>query len=760
MRYYSSSSDFYYDTTASTLNYYIAVNGETIYNGKAVKSPSKDAISIDVGKRVRDYIRISMPDFSDYDGVVVPHPEAMLVFNLFNLDSGELLEQYNVRLDDTKEWSGEEGCLSEPINTHADPRQKIFYGHSSSGDTSVDVDSYVPNPKIVFDSPFSFGWESGVTTICYTANTDFTLSSYSGGWFSVTQAKADEFTGCLTFTYSENSGDSRNGNVCMEAEDGVQCFPVVQQEKVTEYYFNLLTPSYQVIGSGSTYYTIEWDTNYESVKYSYNSASTITTTSSSLTLSFPENDTDEDITRSVVFYDSNLTQLATAVWKQEHKASEYYFNFLTPDGQYVAASDTAYTITWDTNYPSVVYVFNGNRTTTSSSGATLTFPANTSSADTIPYSVSVYTTGNTLLGTLTWSQQVDLGPYGNEYFTLRIASDGKIGWRGGTSTSITIYDYTILCSKNGGSWARISADGQPGGVYFIDVVSGDTLQFKEERETYDATGFGVSGNMFSGSTAVYDVEGNIMSLFYGDDFRGYTEFKESDKRTTISKCFWSEPVRHAGNLILPSAKVPLSAYYGMFTYCHNLLEGPVILGTSFEVSACERMFEDCSSITTTPEIKATGTLGDGAFRRAFKDCSSLEEFVGDLSGTQEGTEVFARMFEGCTSLTTPPLLPQTTLNEGSYESMFRNCSSLTTAPVLPAPYIPNNAYWLMFSGCGNLSSVTCYATSMYGNGDTTGSTSKWLYNVSANGTFTKKSGSNIWTSGWDGIPVGWNVIEE
>lgn len=141
MRYYSSSSDFYYDTTASTLNYYIAVNGETIYNGKAVKSPSKDAISINVGKRVRDYIRISMPDFSDYDGVVVPHPEAMLVFNLFNLDSGELLEQYNVRLDDTKEWSGEEGCLSEPINTHADPRQKIFYGGSYSSAYPVDITS-------------------------------------------------------------------------------------------------------------------------------------------------------------------------------------------------------------------------------------------------------------------------------------------------------------------------------------------------------------------------------------------------------------------------------------------------------------------------------------------------------------------------------------------------------------------------------------------------------------------------------------------
>lgn len=162
MRYYSSSSDFYYDTTASTLNYYITVNGETIYNGKAVKSPSKDVISIDVGKRVRDYIRINMPDFRDYDGVVVPHPEAMLVFNLYDSQSGGVLEQYNVRIDDTKEWSGEEGCLSEPINTHADPRQKIFYGYGSNTGKDIDID-VSEEPCSCAEQPLTFDIISGGT---------------------------------------------------------------------------------------------------------------------------------------------------------------------------------------------------------------------------------------------------------------------------------------------------------------------------------------------------------------------------------------------------------------------------------------------------------------------------------------------------------------------------------------------------------------------------------------------------------------------
>lgn len=135
MRYYSSSVDFYYETTASTLNYYISVNGETIYSGKAVASPSSGKISINVGKRVRDYLQIALPpDFWLYEGVIVPHPEALLVFGIYNNDSGALLEQYEVKLDYVKSWNGTFGVMNEPINGHATMLQKIFItSYNSAG---------------------------------------------------------------------------------------------------------------------------------------------------------------------------------------------------------------------------------------------------------------------------------------------------------------------------------------------------------------------------------------------------------------------------------------------------------------------------------------------------------------------------------------------------------------------------------------------------------------------------------------------------
>jgi len=67
-----------------------------------------------------------------------------------------------------------------------------------------------------------------------------------------------------------------------------------------------------------------------------------------------------------------------------------------------------------------------------------------------------------------------------------------------------------------------------------------------------------------------------------------------------------------------------------------------------------------------------------------------------------GKECFFRMFKECTSLTTPPELPATTLKEYCYGYLFHNCSSLLVAPELPAS-ISKSCYHGMFDGCTSLS---------------------------------------------------------
>ena len=78
----------------------------------------------------------------------------------------------------------------------------------------------------------------------------------------------------------------------------------------------------------------------------------------------------------------------------------------------------------------------------------------------------------------------------------------------------------------------------------------------------------------------------------------------------------------------------------------------------------------------------------------------LCDILGDeVAPTSLETYAYARMFQNCTSLTTAPELPATTLGERCYYSMFQDCTSLTTAPELPATTLQSQCYESMFEGC-------------------------------------------------------------
>lgn len=91
-----------------------------------------------------------------------------------------------------------------------------------------------------------------------------------------------------------------------------------------------------------------------------------------------------------------------------------------------------------------------------------------------------------------------------------------------------------------------------------------------------------------------------------------------------------------------------------------------------------------------------------------------------------------------------------------YRSMFYGQKKLTEAPVLRAASLSQQCYYEMFNKCSSLNYVKCLATSGIGSND---STTNWLSQVAANGTFVKKAGVS-WPTGNNGIPSGWTVVEE
>ena len=366
-----------------------------------------------------------------------------------------------------------------------------------------------------------------------------------------------------------------------------------------------------------------------------------------------------------------------------------------------------------------------------------------------------------------YPQDVKETGYSKEPLTFKILSYGTINWTA-SNTGIT---KTIEYKVNGGKWASITSNtGETAPT--INVVEGDKIQFRGNNAQY-STSFSLF-NSFGGS-ALFEVEGNIMSLIYGDDFKNKLTINNYAFASLFKGC---TKLVSAENLILPATTLANYCYSDMFNSCSSLTAAPELPATNLANKCYQQMFNGCTSLITAPELPAT-TLADRCYYRMFQGCTSLTT-VPELPATTMATYCYGRMFQGCTSLTTVPsnLLPATTLAKNCYSNMFQgctllaqipelpattltqycyfnmfsDCTSLTTAPVLPATTLASSCYAGMFNSCTSLNYIKCLATDI----SATDCTFVWVTDVAETGTFVKKQGIN-WAEGISGIPNGWAI---
>ena len=299
--------------------------------------------------------------------------------------------------------------------------------------------------------------------------------------------------------------------------------------------------------------------------------------------------------------------------------------------------------------------------------------------------------GFTATGNVTVYQEAATSDFSKEPLTFNILSAGTINWTASDASIAKTIDYKL----NNGVWTSITSN-TSSSAPTINVVKGDKIQFRGNNTQYatDTSNY----NSFSGSTASFKVEGNIMSLIYGDNFKN---------NSTINDY----------------------AFLGLFRECASLVSAEnLILPATTLADYCYRsMFEGCTSLTSAPTLPAT-TLASSCY---------------------------GIMFQGCTSLTTAPELPVTDLATWCYQSMFYGCTSLTVAPELPATTLVESCYSFMFAGCTKLNYIKCLATRI----SASDCTRYWVNGVASTGTFVKAAGMTGWTTGIKGIPSGWTIID-
>ena len=372
--------------------------------------------------------------------------------------------------------------------------------------------------------------------------------------------------------------------------------------------------------------------------------------------------------------------------------------------------------------------------------------------------------------------------YSKCYLTFKAIEDTTFKF---TTNSL---QYSI---DNGSTWTTLAAN-----TASPTITTGNKILWKQTGLTPNSNGIGT----FS-ATGNFNVYGNVMSLYYGDNFVGQTDLTGKDyafyklfngnkklvsaenlilPATTLASYCYSQMFYQCSALTtapaLPATTLVSDCYFEMFYNCTALMNAPIISATTLAYRCCYMMFSYCTALITAPVLSAT-TLGEqcysgmfwhctslinaptlpattlvsSCYSSMFKECTSLVS-APIISATKLAVGCCASMFRGCTALTNAPVLYATTLISNCYSQMFYLCTSLTRAPELHASTLVANCYNEMFFGCTSLNYIKCLATKNLNSGYST----KWVYNVASEGTFIKASGAS-WPSGVNGIPSGWTV---
>lgn len=199
--------------------------------------------------------------------------------------------------------------------------------------------------------------------------------------------------------------------------------------------------------------------------------------------------------------------------------------------------------------------------------------------------------------------------YADQYLTFEALED----------TIFKFQDYTNniqYSTDNGITWS------EPAKQANVSVSAGSKVLWKGNMVSHQGIGRFRSEDS-NGSRKKFNIEGNIMSLLYGDNFKGQSDI--SNKAYVFFDLFDYSYVVDASNLILPNT-VSDHAYYYTFRQCSELTKPPKLSATVLAPYCYDCMFDSCAKLKEIPELPAT-TLAEGCYVGMFTNCGQLNGYV-------------------------------------------------------------------------------------------------------------------------------------
>lgn len=733
MVYCSLKETTYYESSANVLNYIIVDDSDNvIYYGHSIKNPKTGINRINITEIIRDWLHSNLEDnwdiLSNESGYVCQQKDA---YKEFSIISGELLlQKYAVLYDYEDIFTGGDIILSEPVNSRIDPRMKILWTRFGEAAANINTDFGYPGIQFRYTGEKNFDFSEQTRSYYYQSldNSAITFGT-DDNWFTITKTSNEIFT----ISVSSNTGDSDRVGTFYIMYNNEDLQPVREYFTFVQYKEHLYISFSGITNfshtSGTSQISFSANTLIEFVSGSswlnvsnieqevLEVPSGIVNVVGTITIDRQLNPYEENRTGSLSFRrkDYQYGEVQTLSVMQYHY---YYFDLLSPSAYTVDYEQHTILLSADTNADSVVIQSDGNWVSGTFDRGTITISINENTTESgRSATLSIYTNYSPASPVCIISilQEVN---YSIVYLTMEMLEDGTV-YVNEFKKSPTDYGYAkgwaIYFSKNGGEWVSR----KPGDS--ISVSSGDVLRLKSNgpQDRYIQDYY----TTLSGTTARFNLYGNILSMDYADSFRNYSGISEDYE------------------------------FYGLFGHTGVVDAKNVIFPTNTKPYCYKSMFHTCENLITAPSILPAETVEQEAYRLMFYDCTSLET-APEISLTDVGVESCMEMFYNCYNLTKAPSVLSDVAYE-SYREMFSNCRNLETAPELLFNTFGAYSCFYMFSGCNALNYVKCLATDHSADGCITG----WLSNVSATGTFVKKQGAS-WPTGVSGIPSGWTVQEE
>ena len=282
--------------------------------------------------------------------------------------------------------------------------------------------------------------------------------------------------------------------------------------------------------------------------------------------------------------------------------------------------------------------------------------------------------------------------HNNEAIYIQCAKDDDKDYLSFISLSNGYYQFTndIEYLMNDGQWTLLLANTK------LNTVEGDKVMWRGRLTPISVSPYGIG--KFGSSSAHFNIEGNIMSLLFYDEFEDKTDL------------------------------------------------------TNYEF-AFRELFEDCNVHRIDGLSLPATTLANYCYSYMFNRCTSLEAIPeGLLPAMTMATSAYCNMFLDCIGITEAPrdLLPATTLAPYCYQGMLARTSLSGAAPELKAATMVEGCYRYMFQHCQGVNEVVCLATN-----PSTANTHTWLKDVASSGTFYKANGVSWVINNNSGVPVGW-----